>query len=79
MSRSDDPTSLLRLVLRGSRSVATKEEPTAPGMPSYAWQINDEQVAAVATYVRNRWDHPAAAVSSSEVAKLRSGLAKRAE
>jgi mono/diheme cytochrome c family protein len=46
-------------------------------MPSFAWQINDEQIAAVATYVRNRWGHPAPAVSSSEVAKLRARLANR--
>jgi mono/diheme cytochrome c family protein len=66
-------------VLRGSRSVATKEEPTAPGMPSFAWQMNDEQIAAIATYVRNRWGNPAPAVSSPEVAKLRSRLATRSD
>jgi mono/diheme cytochrome c family protein len=43
----------LHLVLRGQRSVATKDEPTGPGMPSYAWQLSDAQIAAVATYVRN--------------------------
>jgi mono/diheme cytochrome c family protein len=79
MARSDDPTSLLRLVLRGSRSVATKDEPTGPGMPSFAWQLNDEHIAAVATYVRNHWGNPAPAVSPSEVAKLRSSLAKRTD
>jgi mono/diheme cytochrome c family protein len=79
MARSDDPTSLLRLVLRGSRSVATKEEPTGPGMPSFAWQLDDEQIAAVATYVRNHWDNPAPAVSASEVGKQRSSLAKRSD
>jgi mono/diheme cytochrome c family protein len=62
-----------------SRSVATKEEPTAPGMPSFAWQMNDEQIAAVATYVRNHWGNPAPAVSSSMVARQRSNLAKRAD
>jgi mono/diheme cytochrome c family protein len=75
--RSDDQTSILHLVLRGSRSVATDNEPTGPGMPSFAWQLNDEQIAAVATYVRNHWDHPARAVSASDVAKLRSSLAMR--
>jgi mono/diheme cytochrome c family protein len=79
VARSDDPTSLLRLVLRGSRSVATKDEPTGPGMPSFAWQLNDDQIAAVATYVRNHWPNPAAAVSPSEVAKQRSKLANRLE
>jgi mono/diheme cytochrome c family protein len=49
VARSDDPTSLLRLLLRGSRSVATKDEPTGPGMPSFGWQLNDHQIAAVAT------------------------------
>jgi mono/diheme cytochrome c family protein len=75
--RSDDATSLLHLVLRGSRSVATDEEPTGPGMPSFSWQLSDEQVAAVATYVRNRWANPARPVSSSDVARLRSRLANR--
>src|SRR5262249_20026012 len=63
----------------GSRSVATKEEPTAPGMPSFAWQLNDAQIAAVATYVRNHWGNPAPAISQSEVAKQRSSLAKRSD
>jgi Plasmid pRiA4b ORF-3-like protein/Cytochrome c len=79
IARSDDPTSLLRLVLRGSRSVATKNEPTGPGMPSFAWQLDDEQIAAVATYVRNHWGSPAPAVSPSEVGRQRSSLAKRAD
>jgi len=48
-------------------------------MPSFAWQLNDEQIAAVATYVRNHWGNPAPAVSSSDVAKLRSRLTNRAE
>jgi mono/diheme cytochrome c family protein len=79
VARSQDPTTLLRLVLRGGRSVTTDEEPTGPGMPSFAWQLNDEQVAAVATYVRNHWGTPAPAVSSSDVAKQRANLAKRAD
>jgi hypothetical protein len=33
--RSRDATTLIRIVLRGARSVATKKEPTAPGMPSF--------------------------------------------
>lgn len=79
VARSDDPTSLLRLMLHGSRSVATKEEPTGPGMPSFAWQLNNEQIAAVATYVRNHWTNPAGAVSPAEVAKQRAKLANRPE
>lgn len=77
--RADNPATLVRIVLRGARSVATDEEPTAPGMPSYGWQLNDTQVAAVLTYIRNSWGAAAAAVSPSEVAFARTSLASRTE
>lgn len=62
---SRDPTTVLRVILHGAASVATREEPTGPQMPSYAWQLDDVQVAAVATYVRNSWGHAAGAVPES--------------
>ena len=77
MARSDDPSSVIRIILRGARSVATEKEPTAPGMPSYGWQLNDSQVAAVLTYIRNSWGNAASAVSPDDVARQRAGLAKR--
>jgi len=75
--RADDPTSAIRVLLRGARSVATKREPTAPAMPSFAWQLNDAQAAAVLTYVRNSWGAAAPAVSPGQVGKARADLAKR--
>jgi mono/diheme cytochrome c family protein len=77
MVRSNDPATLIRIVLRGARSVATAGEPTAPGMPSYAWQLDDAQVAAVLTYVRNAWGAGAATVSAQDVARAKSQLASR--
>src|SRR6202034_1779117 len=71
MARSNDPTTSIRIVLRGARSVATASEPTGPGMPSYGWQLSDEQVAAVLTYIRNTWGGAASAVSSDAVKKAR--------
>ena len=59
--RSEDPTSLIRIVLHGARSVPTAAEPTAPGMPGFAWQLDDAQVAAVVTYLRNAWSPTAPA------------------
>ncbi|MGY3617719.1 mono/diheme cytochrome c family protein [Bradyrhizobium sp. USDA 10063] len=53
MVKSDDPTTLIRIVLRGARSVATQAQPTAPGMPSYGRQLDDAQIATVLTYMRN--------------------------
>jgi mono/diheme cytochrome c family protein len=47
-----DATSLLHVVLRGARSVATDGAPTAPGMPQFGWLLKDYEVAAVLTYIR---------------------------
>jgi mono/diheme cytochrome c family protein len=77
MVHSDDPATLIRIVLRGARSAATKDEPTSPGMPSFGWQLDDARVAAVVTYVRNAWGSGAAAVSADDVEKARSSLSKR--
>ena len=77
--RSRDPTTLIRIVLRGAHSVATTQEPTAPGMPSFGRQLNDEQIAAVTSYVRNAWGRPAAAVAPGDVSKLRDALSTRAD
>ena len=77
--RSKDPTSAIRVILRGARSVATQAEPTAPAMPSFAWQLKDDQVAAVATYIRNSWGKAAAPVSADDVAKEKTKLANRGD
>jgi mono/diheme cytochrome c family protein len=70
---------LLRIILRGARSVATADEPTAPGMPSFAWQLDDDQVAAVVTYIRNAWKPAAAASSPADVHSARAELRSRTE
>src|SRR6202045_1524363 len=77
LAHASDPTSPIRLVLRGGRSVATNAEPTAPGMPPFGWQLNDDQVAAVLTYVRNAWQTAAAPVSAETVGRARQQLRTR--
>ncbi|WP_407176104.1 c-type cytochrome [Bradyrhizobium sp. STM 3562] len=70
-----DPTTVLRVILQGTPTVATDREPTGPGMPAFGWQLDDEQVAAVATYVRSHFAH-APAVTAEQVRKMRATLAK---
>jgi len=77
MVRSNDPTTAIRIVLRGARSVGTRAEPTAPGMPSYGWQLDDGQVAAVLNYIRNSWGGAAPAVDAKDVSRVRSDTALR--
>jgi mono/diheme cytochrome c family protein len=74
-----DATSLLRIVLRGARSVATDDAPTAPAMPSFQWILKDDDVAAVLTYIRNSWGNSAPAISADEVAKARKAFGKRSD
>lgn len=66
-----EPTSLLRVVIHGARSVATADEPTAPAMPAFGWQLTDAQIAAVTTYVRNSWGHAAPATSAGAAHDVR--------
>lgn len=79
LARASDPSSAIRLVLRGGRSVATDAEPTAPGMPAFGWQLDDDQVAAVVTYIRNAWQGSAAPVSAETVGKARDRLRTRSD
>jgi mono/diheme cytochrome c family protein len=77
MVKSGDPTTSIRIVLRGARSVGTAAQPTAPGMPSYGKQLDDDEVAAVLTYMRNTWGGAAAAVTSGQVSDVRRDTALR--
>jgi mono/diheme cytochrome c family protein len=74
-----DPTSLMHVVLRGARSVATDGAPTASAMPQFAWLLKDGEVAAVLTYIRNSWGNAAPAVSAGEVGKARRAFVERTD
>jgi choline dehydrogenase-like flavoprotein len=47
--QSEEPTSLIHVILQGARSTATDGAPTAPAMPAFSWLLSDREVAAVAT------------------------------
>jgi mono/diheme cytochrome c family protein len=74
-----DPTTLLHVVLRGARSAATDGAPTGAAMPQFDWILNDDQVAAVLTYIRNAWGNAAPPVSAGEVRKTRHALVERSD
>jgi mono/diheme cytochrome c family protein len=69
---SREPTSLLHVVLHGAPTAATADEPTAPAMPGFGQQLNDVQVAAVVTYIRNSWGHAAGATDAAQAHAARS-------
>ncbi len=71
-----DPTTVIRVILEGARAVPTKAHPSPLTMPAFDWKLGDEQVAAVATYVRSSWGNRGGTVSASEVSRLREALRK---
>jgi mono/diheme cytochrome c family protein len=42
-------------------------------MPAYAAKLSDQEIADVATYIRNAWGNAAPEVSAEQVAKARKG------
>jgi mono/diheme cytochrome c family protein len=72
--QAPDPTTLIRVVLQGSRAVSTLRAPTAPAMPPFDWRLNDVQTAAVLTYVRNHWDNTATPVDVRTVNHMRASM-----
>ncbi|NDL62286.1 c-type cytochrome [Acerihabitans arboris] len=72
--RAPNATSLINVVLAGSRAGATDSRPTAPAMPSFAWNLDDAQVANVLTYIRNSWGNAAAPVNAADVKDMRNTL-----
>ncbi len=67
--RQSSPGNLVQAVLHGGFSPATAGNPRPYGMPPTPMQ--DAEIAAVLTYVRQSWGESAGAVSALDVAKLR--------
>lgn len=72
--RDPDPTTLIRVVLEGTQTAATDANPSATAMPAFGWKLNDAEIAAVLTYVRNSWENAAPAVSANDVGAIRKKL-----
>jgi alcohol dehydrogenase (quinone), cytochrome c subunit len=68
---AEDPTSLIRLILKGSSLPPTATAPSALGMPGFAWRLSDEEVAQLATFARNSFGNRAGKVDAAQVASIR--------
>ena len=77
--QADQHGNLINAILRGTRPAVTLGKPTGAGMPAFAWKLSDDEIAAVATYVRNQWGNAAAPVPASRVAAARKDLSAPAK
>jgi mono/diheme cytochrome c family protein len=69
--QQSDPIGLEQLILAGGRIGTSRGNPSPLTMPSFAWKLSDQEVADVATFIRNSWGNQASAVSVSGVRKAR--------
>ncbi|MCZ4061083.1 cytochrome c [Pantoea sp. LMR881] len=68
---AEDASSIITTVLQGGRGAVTRGNPTSGAMPSFAWKLSDDQIAAVSTYIRNSWGNAASAVPPLNVKEER--------
>ena len=61
----------IRMVLNGGYPPGTPRNPMPYGMPPFAQNLSDDEVAAVVTYIRSSWGNRGAAVSAREANDLR--------
>ena len=67
----DVPANLVRAVLSGGYLPSTAGNPRPYGMPPFSQSLDDAEIAAVLTFVRNSWGNRAAEVSQLEVLRYR--------
>nr|HET7860550.1 cytochrome c [Caldimonas sp.] len=65
------PVNSIRMVLNGGYAPGTKKNPRPHGMPPFSHILDDDEVAAVVTYIRVAWDNSGAPVAPAQVPELR--------
>lgn len=65
------PLNTIHMVLDGGFAPATAANPRPHGMPPFGPFLDDNDIAAVVTYIRSSWGNDAGAVSSLEVKRAR--------
>lgn len=68
----DSPVNPVRMVMFGGFPPATAKNPRPYGMPPFAQTLNDDEIAAVVTYIRQSWGNRAPPVAAAEVGRYRS-------
>nr|WP_183166113.1 cytochrome c [Azomonas macrocytogenes] len=69
--QTDDPTSLIHIVLSGGTLPGLNHAPSTIVMPPFGWRLTDEQVADVISFIRTSWGNQGTPVAAKAVAKLR--------
>lgn len=72
--KSENPTSIIHIVLTGGTSPSTRTSPSAYTMPGFADRLSNSQVADVVTFIRQSWSNNSAQVSEQKVYQVEEEL-----
>ncbi|MBO9647704.1 MAG: cytochrome c [Variovorax sp.] len=65
------PVNSIRMVLNGGYAPGTQKNPRPHGMPPFSHILDDDEVAAVVTYIRVAWENSGTPVDASQISELR--------
>jgi mono/diheme cytochrome c family protein len=67
----DDPTNALQAIVGGGFAPSTPGHPHPYGMPPFRTLLQDAEIAAVASFLRQSWGHQANPVNPLDVQRVR--------
>ena len=67
----ESPVNSIRMVLNGGYPPGTRKNPRPHGMPPFSHMLNDNEVAAVVTYIRVAWGNNGTPVTAAQANDLR--------
>lgn len=71
---ADEPGGFLQVILAGAAMPSTATRPARLRMPSFGERLSDDEVAALATFVRQAWGNDASLVVAETVREVRANL-----
>jgi mono/diheme cytochrome c family protein len=74
--QAKDPETLVHIILTGEKTAVTRANRTGMAMPAFDWKLSDDDIADLASYLRNAWGNAAEPVDSRKIADLRRDIRK---
>ncbi|MPQ56823.1 c-type cytochrome [Duganella sp. FT27W] len=78
VANADSPAALIHVIMQGARTPSTDKAPSILVMPGFGKRLDDREVAALASFVRQGWSNTGAPVTEREVAKVRAKVRAKA-
>ncbi|MBJ9975013.1 cytochrome c [Pseudomonas sp. S75] len=71
---ADNPRALVQVILQGASTPSTERAPSVLPMPGFAKRLNDQEVAELASFLRQGWSNSASKVSKEQVREIRRAI-----